>query len=113
MEESNEFQDGYVKSLILQGASKISNETFEDEMMLKIQASIDHKKEVTAKLSLDIRYFRIATIMGITMAVILLTKRMSFSVNLLYPGVISLFVLSVAGIMIMGNLKRFMRLYKY
>lgn len=106
-----EFKDEFIKAVVEKGSRKMPNHDFEDQVMSKIQASYDYKKEVSARLKLSMKFFTGALVLGLTMILVLLFEHVTFSYNLKYVAVGALFVIIAMGFLNIDNYKRLIRKY--
>ncbi|MEM9299217.1 MAG: hypothetical protein AAGA64_12620 [Bacteroidota bacterium] len=106
-----EFKDDFIKAVVAKGSRRMPNDDFENQLMSKIQAANDYKKEVSVKLMLSLKFFVGALVLGLIMILSLLFERVTFSYNLKHMAVGALFIIALMGILNIENYKRLIRKY--
>lgn len=111
MRESEEFKDDFIRAVVAKGARKIPNADFEEQVMLKVNEVVNYKKEVSSKLALSFRSFLGALLLGVALMLSILLDKVRFSYDLKYVAVMSLFVITVIGVLNIDNYKRLLNKY--
>lgn len=109
MKELEEFKDDLVSDFVKSGLKTMRNDDFENSMMLKIEAEVDCKKEVSFYLKKSLSFFIIALFSGlIFMSILLFGEYIAKSI-----AVLILFVFSVFGFLCIDNYCTIIKKYSW
>tara|TARA_R110000868_G_scaffold164309_1_gene396778 strand:- start:80 stop:409 length:330 start_codon:yes stop_codon:yes gene_type:complete len=109
MIKSKEFKDDLVSDFVKSGAKTLINKDFENNIMLKIKAEIDYKKEVSSYLKKSLYFFLLALFSGIIfMFYILFEEYVIKSIAILI-----LFTLTIFGILCIDNYRIIIKKYSW
>lgn len=109
MIESEEFKDDLVSDFVKAEAKILANKDFENNIMLKIKAEIDYKKEMSSYLKKSLSFFLVALFSGIL-----------FMFNILFEAyviksitILILFAFSIFGLLCIDNYRIIIKKYSW
>lgn len=107
MEERQEFKDDFIKDFVEKGKRTISNVGFENQIMQKIYAKTEHKKEMATKLKRSMYFFY----SGLSLIVIymfnVILKKFVLSNTTNFTSVLMLFFIIIIGTILVVNYRKF------
>lgn len=111
MEEKDMFKDDFIKSAIQTSQRRLPNDAFEDETMLRIEAEIMYKSEVSIQLKKSLRFFTSALLTGIFLIVFILLGNISSFYSSKTIFIVALLAIAIMGVLNFDNYRRLIRKY--
>lgn len=110
-DESEEFKDELIKSIVKESERSMPNPDFEFQMMLRVQQESAYKKEVAFELRTSVRFFQGALFaaFGLTLASLfgeLFVQHYGKTI-----AVLALFVIAIVGVLNLDNYQRLIKKY--
>lgn len=103
-------EDAEIRKLIKHAARTLPDVSFDDRVMMKIQAESAHKKQVAAQLNASLRFFATALIAAVLLSLMTLGFN-SENPNVNIGAIMALFLFIVIAIMSFDNYRRLIRQY--
>ena len=100
------FKDDLISDVVKKGVRALPNAYFEDRMMRKIQAEVDCKNEVVARLKISLMFFVGAIFSGLVSVLVILFGEVFEQYDVKTITILSLFVIGVFGILNIDNYRR-------
>ena len=107
----SEFKDDQVSEWVKQGVRVLSNTNFEVEVMFKLHAEVDYKKEVSNLLVRSLRFFLFAMLSVIVLSTTMLFGEIFSQFKIDTPTILAIFLSSTVGIVCIGNYRRLISKY--
>lgn len=109
MIESEEFKDDLVSDFVKVGAKTLINKDFENNIILKIKAEIDYKKEVSTYLKKSLSFFIVALFSGIILMFSMLFEEYVIKSITIFV----LFTFSIFGLLCIDNYRIIIKKYSW
>jgi len=109
MKESKKFKDDLVSNFVKTGAKTLINKDFEDNMMLKIKAEIEYKKEVSSNLKKSLSFFIGALLLGIVFSLIALFSIFFEEFVAKSIPILILFSIGIIGVLCVDNYSKLIK----
>ncbi|MEM6831885.1 MAG: hypothetical protein AAF551_15350 [Bacteroidota bacterium] len=110
-DESEEFKDELITSIVKKSGRRMPNPDFENQMMLRIQRESAYKKEVSSQLKISERLFQGALLAAVGLTLTFLLNKVFTQYGSKTIAVLVLFAVIMVGVLYLHNYRRLIKKY--
>jgi len=111
MNDENGFEDDFLRNIVKSNARTLPNQSFEDQLMSKINAEEHYRNEVMMQLKKSLKCFSLAISFAVGLVLVMLFGELSTAFNSTTIEVLALFSLAIIAILNVDNYSRLITKY--